>query len=145
VAAGVNQLLGKHDRALELVDRLLKVIEISTVRAPGLRADNAAVFYRAGRAEEWLELVRAKFAETGRVWAATLLCSGRAADAAEIYSHISSPNEEAVARLLGAEQLIAAGRRPEADVQLRKAVAFYSHAGAPRIVAQAEALFAAAS
>jgi tetratricopeptide (TPR) repeat protein len=145
VAAGVNQLLGKHDHAVELVDRLLEIIRTSTVRAPGLRADNAAVFYRAGRADEWLELVRAKFAETGRVWAATLLCSGNAADAAEIYSHISSANEEAVARLLGAEQLIASGRRPEADVQLQKALSFYSRAGAPRIVAQAEALLAAAS
>ncbi len=144
-AAAVNQLLGKHDRAVELVDRLLEVLKTTTARAPGIHADSAAVFYRAGRAEEWLELSRAKFAETGRVWAATLLCSGNAADAAEIYSHTSTPNEEAVARLLGAEQLIAAGRRPEADVQLQKAHAFYSLAGAPRIVAQAEALLAAAS
>jgi D-arabinose 1-dehydrogenase-like Zn-dependent alcohol dehydrogenase len=141
----VNQLLGKHDRAIELVDRLLEVLKTTTARAPGIHADSAAVFYRAGRAQEWLELSRAKFAETGRVWAATLLCSGNAADAAEIYSHTSTPNEEAVARLLGAEQLIAAGRRPEADVQLQKAHAFYSLAGAPRIVAQAEALLAAAS
>jgi hypothetical protein len=103
------------------------------------------VFYRAGRAAEWLEITRLQFAETGRIWAATLLCSGKAADAAEIYAHISTANEEAVARLLGAEQLIAAGRRPEAHVQLQKALAFYSRAGAPRIVAQAEALLAAAS
>jgi hypothetical protein len=79
------------------------------------------------------------------VWAATLLCSGKAADAAEIYSHIGTTNEEAVARLVGANQLIAAGRRAEADVQLQKALAYYSRAGAPRIVTQAEALLAAAS
>ena len=86
-----------------------------------------------------------KFAETGRVWAATLVCSGNAADAAEIYAQIGGAGEEAAARLLGAEQFIAAGRRPEADAQLQKALAFYSRAGAARIVAQAEALLAAAS
>jgi hypothetical protein len=110
-----------------------------------VRADNAVTFYRAGRAEEWLELSRSKFAETGRLWAANLVCSGNAADAAEIYAHIGQPSEEAIARLVGAEQLIAAGRRAEADVQLQQAIAFYRRAGAPRIVQQAEALFAAAS
>jgi class 3 adenylate cyclase len=145
-AARVYQLLGKHDRAVEIVDRLLKLLnEGSISRAPGVRADNAVTFYRAGRAEEWLELSRSKFAETGRLWAANLVCSGNAADAAEIYAHIGQPSEEAIARLVGAEQLIAAGRRAEADVQLQQAVAFYRRAGAPRIVQQAEALFAAAS
>jgi tetratricopeptide (TPR) repeat protein len=144
-AAQVNQLLGRHDRALELVDRLLDVLQSLSARAPGMRADNAAVFYRAGRANQWLEVITRICAETGRVWAATLVCSGRAADAAEIYAHGGQANEEAVARLLGAEQLIASGRRAEADVQLQKALAFYSRAGASRIVAQAEALLAAAS
>jgi tetratricopeptide (TPR) repeat protein len=144
-AAQVNQLLGRYDRALELVDRLLDVLQSLSARAPGFRADNAAVFYRAGRADEWLELIRRKCAETGRVWAATLVCSGKAADAAEIYAHGGQSNEEAVARLLGAEQLIASGRRPEAEVQLEQSLGFYTRAGARRIVAQAEALLAAAS
>jgi len=144
-AARVNQLLGKHDRAVELIDRLLDVLRVMSVRAPGIRADNAVVFYRAGRAEAWLELSRSKFAETGRVWAATLVCSGRAADAAELYAHIGEANEVAVTQLLGAEQLIAAGRRAEADVLLQKALAFYSRVGARRVVAHAEALLAAAS
>jgi class 3 adenylate cyclase len=144
-AAQVNELLGKHDRAVELIDRVLDVLQATSARSPGIRAENAVAFYRAGRADEWLELARLKFAETGRVWAATLLCSGNAADAGEIYAQIGGASEEAVARLLGAEQLIAAGRRAEADVQLQKALGFYSRAGAPRIVAQAEALLAAAS
>jgi hypothetical protein len=145
VAAQVNELLGKHERAVELIDQLLDVLQTTTARSPGINAANAVAFYRAGRADEFLELIRLKFAETGRVWAATLLCSGNAADAAEIYAQIAPAHEEAVARLLGAEQLIASGRRPEADVQLQKALAFYSRAGAPRIVARAEALLAAAS
>lgn len=144
-AAQVNELLGKHDRAVELIDRVLDVLQTTSARSPGIRAENAVAFYRAGRADEWLQLARVKFAQTGRVWAATLLCSGNAADAGEIYAQIGGASEEAVARLLGAEQLIASGRRPEADVQLQKALGFYSRAGAPRIVAQAEALLAAAS
>ncbi|MEP6811740.1 MAG: AAA family ATPase [Actinomycetota bacterium] len=144
LAAQVNELLGRHDRAVELIDRILDTLRTRSVRAPGIRADGAAAFYRAGRAKEWLQL-SAGFVQTGRVWAAMLVCSGRAADAAEIYSHTGSAQEEAVARLLGAEQLLAAGRRAEADVQLHQALAFYRRVGAPRIVAQAEALLAAAS
>ena len=144
LAAQVNVLLGKHDRAGELIDRLLGVIRNASERAPAIRADGAAAFYRTGRAEAWLQLA-ARYAQTGRVWPAMLICSGHAADAAEIYSQIGSPSEEAVARLVGAEQLIAAGRRAEADVQLHQALAFYRRVGARRIVAQAESLLAAAS
>jgi class 3 adenylate cyclase/tetratricopeptide (TPR) repeat protein len=144
-AAQVSELLGKHERSIELIDQLLEVLQTTAARSPGILAANAVAFYRAGRADKFLELVRLKFAETGRVWAATLLCSGNAADAAEIYARIGGPSEEAVARLLGAEQLIAAGRRAEANEQLEKALSFYSGVGARRIVAQAEALLAAAS
>jgi predicted ATPase/class 3 adenylate cyclase len=144
-ASQVYELLGEHDRAVALIDRLLNFLQTSSARAPALRAENAIAFYRAGRADEWVEISRSKLAETGRVWAATLVCSGNAADAAEIYAQIGGAGEEAAARLLGAEQLIAAGRRAEADAQLQKALAFYSRAGAQRIVAQAEALLAAAS
>ena len=86
VAASVNQLLGKHDRAVELVDRLLDVLGPRPSVRPGSRG-NAAVFYRAGRPRV-AGALRLKFAETGRVWAATLVCSGNAADAAEIYAQI---------------------------------------------------------
>jgi tetratricopeptide (TPR) repeat protein len=144
-ASQVYELLGDHDRAVVLIDRLLDLLRTTTARSPAIRGENAVAFYRAGSADKWLELARLKFAETGRVWAATLVCSGKAADAAEIYAQIGGAGEEAAVRLLGAEQLIAAGRRAEADVQLQKALAFYSRAGAPRIVAQAEALLAAAS
>jgi tetratricopeptide (TPR) repeat protein len=144
-ASQVYELFGEHDRAVALIDRLLGFLQTATARAPGIRAENAVAYYRAGRADEWLEIARLKFAETGRVWAATLVCSGNAADAAEIYAQIGGASEEAVARLLGAEQLIAAGRRTEADMQLQKALVFYSRVGARRIVSQAEALLAAAS
>jgi hypothetical protein len=79
------------------------------------------------------------------VWAAHLVYVGQTVDAAELYAWIGHPEEEAVTRLLAAEQLAEAGRRVEADAQLRRALAFYRAVGASAIVAQAKALFAAAS
>ena len=79
------------------------------------------------------------------MWAAGLVYAGRTADAADLYGFIGSPEEEAVTRLLAAEQLIDAGRRAEGDAQLLQAIAFYRAAGATRIVRDAEMLLAAAS
>lgn len=44
---------------------------------------------------------------------------------------------------VGAERLLAVGRRAEADVQLRKALAFYRSVGATRYIREGEALLAA--
>jgi hypothetical protein len=46
-------------------------------------------------------------------------------------------------RLCAAEQLVAEGRRAEADEQLAQALAFYRSVGATRHVREAEALLAA--
>ena len=48
-------------------------------------------------------------------------------------------------RLHAAKALAADGRRAEADVQLRRALAFYRSVGATRYVREGEALLAAAS
>jgi hypothetical protein len=56
-----------------------------------------------------------------------------------------SPEEEAVVRLVAAEQLAASGRTIEADGQSRRALAFFRAVGATRLVRDAEALLAAAS
>jgi hypothetical protein len=105
----------------------------------------ALAFRLAGRGQQWLEIARARFAETGRVWAARLVCSGELESAAELYARIGSPHEEATTRIAATEQLLAAGRRDEAGAQLDLALPFYERAGARRIVARVESLFAAAS
>jgi len=61
-----------------------------------------------------------------------------------VYARVGGSSEEAVVRLLAAQQLADAGRLAEADVQLQRALAFYRAVGATRVVAEAEALFAAA-
>ena len=145
VAASVRLWLGQDTKARELVERGLPFIEAMPYRAPGIDANGAEVWVRTGYAERWLELCETKFAQTGRVWAARLVCEGRPADAVEIYAHGMWPREEALVRVLAAEQLVGEGRRAEADVHLQHALAFYRAAGAPLMVRRAESMLAAAS
>jgi tetratricopeptide (TPR) repeat protein len=65
--------------------------------------------------------------------------------AADVLSEIGDAVEEALARLRAAEELVAQGRRAEADEQLQKSLAFWRSVGATRYVREGEALLAAAS
>jgi class 3 adenylate cyclase/tetratricopeptide (TPR) repeat protein len=65
--------------------------------------------------------------------------------AADVYAQIGSSVDEAHARLRAAEQLVAAGRRQEADVELRRALSFWRRVGAARYVREGEALLAASA
>jgi tetratricopeptide (TPR) repeat protein len=144
-AAHAHLLLGNLDQAVELMDTFFPLLRTVSSRAPSPGGDTATTWVRTGHAEDWLDLCRTRFAETGRVWAAKLLCEGQTVDAAELYAHIAGPEDEAVVRLLAAEQLVEAGRRAEADVQLQQALVFYRSVGAAAVIRQAEALLAAAS
>ena len=64
---------------------------------------------------------------------------------AEILHRTGSRPEEAEARLRAAEQLVAEGRRAEADEQLRQALEFYRSVGATHYVRECEALLAASA
>jgi len=83
--------------------------------------------------------------ETSTMWleAARAAMDGRFADAAEVYARMPFRQAEALARVRAAEQLLAAGRRTEADEQLRQAIAFWSSVGATRYIRWAEKLLAA--
>lgn len=71
------------------------------------------------------------------------LIDERYEEAAEGFSVIGDLDSEAEARLRAAEQLVAQGRRAEADAQLDPALAFFRPVGASRYVQQAERLLAA--
>ena len=144
-AAHVHLMLGNRDQAVELMDTFFPLLRAISSRAPGPGGDIATTWVRTGHAEDWLDLCRTRFAETGRVWAAKLLCEGQTVDAAELYAHIAGPEDEAVVRLLAAEQLVEAGRRAEADIQLQQALVFYRSVGANAVIKRAETLLAAAS
>jgi hypothetical protein len=51
----------------------------------------------------------------------------------------------ALARLRAAEEFVKAGRRAEADDQLRRALGFFRSVGATRFVREGEALLAASA
>ena len=145
LAARIAQILGRDERGRELVESALSAVGGSSVRAPGPRADMLLAVYASGCGDPWLELARTQFAETGRVWLGRLICSGQLTDAAELVAHIGAPHEEAVMRLAAAEQLLARGQRADAGAQLELALPYFERAGATRILAHAESLFAAAS
>jgi class 3 adenylate cyclase len=79
------------------------------------------------------------------VQAARALAGGDARASADICAAMGARTEEAHDRLLLADALIEQHRRSEADVELQRALAFYSSVGATRYVRQGEALLAASA
>jgi class 3 adenylate cyclase/tetratricopeptide (TPR) repeat protein len=137
-------LLGDRERASSIAERAAVTASSAPRRgAPPLQADNAVALTRCGLGLRFLERFE-ESAPTPRIVAARLVFSGNSLEAAERYARIS-PEEEAVVRLLAAEQFAAAGHTAEADVQSRRALAFYRAVGATRVVREAEKLLAAAS
>jgi class 3 adenylate cyclase/tetratricopeptide (TPR) repeat protein len=143
-SAHICLLLGDHGRARSIAERAAATARGRSRRvSPPLSADHAVTIVRCGVAQQFLERF-AESATTPRLAAARLVLSGRSHEAAEQYARIS-PEEEAAVRLLAAEELAAAGRTAEADLQSRRALAFFRAVGATRLVRDAEALLAAAS
>jgi class 3 adenylate cyclase len=70
------------------------------------------------------------------------VAEGRFEEAAERLNAVGEVPREAELRLRAAAELAAAGRRAEADEQLRKALAFFRSVGATRYIRKGEALFA---
>jgi tetratricopeptide (TPR) repeat protein len=62
--------------------------------------------------------------------------------AADICAEMGAATQEAYARLAAARLLVGQGRRPEADEQLHRALAFYRSVGASRYVREGESLLA---
>jgi thioredoxin-like negative regulator of GroEL len=78
----------------------------------------------------WLEVGRAAF-------------DRRFAEAADIFARMPFRPAEAHARVRAAEQLVAEGRRTEADEQLQRTLSLWRSVGATRYIRQAEKLLPA--
>jgi class 3 adenylate cyclase/tetratricopeptide (TPR) repeat protein len=98
-----------------------------------------------GRADEVLEAVEHEPSDTPWLRAARAVAAEDFRAAAEIFAEMPVRAFEAFYRLRAAEQLVAEGRRAEADVQLQPALAFYRGVGATRYVREGEALLAASA
>ena len=77
--------------------------------------------------------------------ASRALLRGDFVEGADLLDEIGDAKLEALARLRAAEQLVAEGRRAEADEQLQRSLGFWRSVGATRYIREGEALLAAAS
>jgi DNA-binding SARP family transcriptional activator/class 3 adenylate cyclase len=105
--------------------------------------DLAVVVEALGRANELHQLIAGGRASTRWLEAAMAFLDGKVEWAADLYEAIGSLPDEAFARLRAAERLLAAGRRGDADPQLRRALAFYRNVQASAYLLQGQALLAA--
>ena len=82
---------------------------------------------------------------TAWLHAATAMARSDFEHAAEPYAEIGALSDEAFARLRAAERLLATGHPPEANLQLRDALAFYRQVQATGYLREAQALAAASA
>jgi class 3 adenylate cyclase len=142
----VFALAGEREHALSLAREMIEVLAAgvtihfavinlpllaSAARELGVSEELLAALAEA-RSTRWTEAVRA-------------YCQANYTGAAELLQQTGSRPAEAEARLRAAEQLVAEGRRAEADEQLQQALAFYRPVGATRYVGECELLLAASA
>ena len=96
-----------------------------------------------GRESEFRDVVEGEEYKSPWLRAALAVASRDFPAAADIYGEMGVVVHEAFFRQRAAEQLVAEGRRAEADEQLRPTLAFYRSVGATRYVREGEALMAA--
>jgi class 3 adenylate cyclase len=111
--------------------------------APDWSGDLAVVLQALGRGAELLEFLAAAKTPTGWFEAASALASGEFQRAADLYDQMEAQPDAAFARLQAAKHLVAAGRRAEANAQLRRAVAFYHRVSATGYLRESQTLLAA--
>jgi class 3 adenylate cyclase len=143
LGARLHAALGQLDEARALADEALASASYHTASwAPAELAFAAEELGLHAALERWLEEVPAPSRWSD---AARALLEGDAAAAAEIFHEMGALDDEAAARLRAAKRLAADGRRPEADDQLQRALAFYRSVKASRYVREGEALLAASA
>jgi class 3 adenylate cyclase/tetratricopeptide (TPR) repeat protein len=145
-AAHIHHELGNHNVAFALADEVLTAIArgeglgFSITWVPVL----AWVVVEAGRGAE-LAAALAPSAKVPWCRAAIAYARDEPVEAAEISAEMGELTQEAFARLAAGRRLVETGRRAEADVQLRRALAFYRGVGARRYVLLGETLLAASA
>jgi hypothetical protein len=134
--------VGDHARAHALADELIDRWRSQGVRPPHESVDGAWALRELGRTDEFIEVLERARSQTPWHDAARRIATSDLAGAAEGYREIGSVPDEAFARLRAAEELVRAGKRSEADRQLRLALPVFVQLGATAWAAEAEALLA---
>ena len=146
VAAYVFMENGDRERAATLAQEFVVFLGEEAVNL-GWAMDHlhllASTLVSLGRGHDLVDVLP----EMDYPWvrAAAALARGDVGESADICAAMGARTEEAHDRLLLAELLIEQGRRADADVELQRALAFYSAVGATRYVHQGEALLAASA
>ena len=144
--AHISSEAGNSDAATAMLDELLGQLRIGRVSS-ALIADSlhelAWTLTGAGRASELLEILPEEHLPW--VQAASAFAAGDLRAAADICGAMGARSEEARDRLWLAASLVDQQRRPEADIELQRALAFYRTVGATRYIRDGEALLAASA
>jgi class 3 adenylate cyclase/tetratricopeptide (TPR) repeat protein len=143
VASYVLFVAGSRDEALELIDEFVTHARTGVWGSMSALPSVAWTLSRLGRGAELIPILDDAPASTW-VDLARSVSLGDFLEAAEICAKMELGPDEAYARMRAAEQLIAVGRRAEAEVQLRAALAFYRSVEAKSFTREAETLLAAA-
>jgi hypothetical protein len=127
-------------RELDVVDSAQQVLPLSASSV-----DLPFVLLELDRAGDLSDAAARLASTTPWVDAALAYVRSEFVQAADGYREIGSLVDEAQARLRAADQLVSAGRRGEADVQLQLALPFWRSVSATRYVREGEALLAASA
>jgi len=143
-SAYVLALAGRADEAQPILSELFgsSAVDRGSLDETSLECVLAAeILGRRDEARRWLS------ARRDSPWhaAARKLADQEFAAAAESLDSMGAARAAALARLRAAQELTRAGRRAEADDQLRQALSFFRSVGATRFVREAEALRAASA
>jgi hypothetical protein len=146
-AALIHLVVGNEKRAQRLLDESLedlhdkRYLAFSAVEFHCL----AWVALTLGRSADVLAVIDREVFQSPWVQAARAVAFNDLPMAADIMDGLDALPEVAFYRLRAAEQLLAEGRRAEADEQLSRALAFYRSVRATRYVREGEALLAASA
>ncbi len=134
--------LGDLGRARELARVLEPELDTRIIGRAGVMSGVAWVPEEVGLGPAILRALERQ--QAGNPWrnACELILGRRWTEAADALHALDCYFYEALARLRAAEELVAQGRRAEANTQLETALAFFGKAGAPHYMRRAESLLA---
>jgi tetratricopeptide (TPR) repeat protein len=138
---------GRLEEASELASELLGLwsAEGAATLGGSWVALLAVAMVGLGRGSEFVDAASKNGAKTRWIEAAGAFVEDEPRRAADLYAEIGSLPDEAYARLSAAEQLVAAGRRAEADMEINRALDFWRTVGATAYIRQGEELRSASA